>query len=46
MELEGYSRLMYNELAHLAIVGVMHKLTVDEVVDHTKTPMTCCGEIF
>jgi len=46
MELEGYSRPMYNKLVHSAIVGVIHKLTVDEVVDHSKTPMTCCCEIF
>ena len=28
------------------VVGVIHKLTVDEFVDHTNTPTTCCGEIF
>jgi len=26
--------------------GVIHQLTVDEFVDHTYTPTTCCGEIF
>ena len=51
MEIEGYSRPTYNKLVHLAItrstvIGVIHKLTVDEFVDCTNTPMTCCGEIF
>jgi len=51
MELEGYSRPTYNKLAHSAttrstVEGVIHKLTVDEFVDHTNTPTTCCGEIF
>ena len=51
MELEGYSRPTYNKLVHSAttrstVVGVIHKLTVDEFVDHTVTPTTCCGEIF
>ena len=51
MELEGYSRPTYNKLVHSAmtrstVVGVIHKLTVDEFVDCTNTPMTCCGEIF
>jgi len=51
MELEGYSRPTYNKLVHSAttrstVVGVIHKLTVDEFVDHINTPTTCCGEIF
>ena len=52
MELEGYSRLTYNKLVHSAtthstIVGVIHhKLTVDEIVDHSNTSQTWCGEIF
>ena len=51
MEFEGYSRPTYNKLVHSAttrstVVGVIHKLTVDEFVDHTNTPTTCCGEIF
>jgi len=42
MSLEGYSRPTYNKLVHSAttrstIVGVIHKLTVDEFVDHTNT---------
>ena len=50
-ELEGYSRPTYNKLVHSAttrstVVGVIHKLTVDEFVDHTNTPTTFCGEIF
>jgi len=28
------------------VEGVIHKLTVDEFVDCTNTPVTCCGEIF
>jgi len=37
-ELEGYSRPTYNKLVHSAttrstVVGVIHKLTVDEFVD-------------
>jgi len=51
MVLEGYSRPAYNKLVLSAttrstVVGVIHKLTVDEFVDHTNTLMTCCGEIF
>jgi len=51
MELEGYSRPTYYRLVHSAtarstVVGVIHMLTVDEFVDYTKTPTTCCGEIF
>jgi len=51
MELEDYSRAVYNKLVHSAttrsiVVGVIHKLTVDEFVDNTCTPTTCCGEIF
>ena len=51
MELEGYSRPTYNKLVHSAtthstVVGVIHKLTVDEFVDNTCTPTICCGEIF
>ena len=50
MELEGYSKPTYNKLVHSAttrsdVVGVIHKLTVDEFVDCTYTPTTCCGEI-
>jgi len=50
MESAGYSRPTYNKLVHSAttrstVVGVIHKLTVDEFVDHTNTPTTCCGEI-
>jgi len=42
MELKGYSRPTYNKLVHLAttsptVVDVIHKLTVDEFVDHTNT---------
>ena len=51
MELEGYSQPTYNKLMHSAttrstVVGVIHKLTVDEFADCTNTPTTCCGEIF
>ena len=51
MKLEGYSRPTYNKLVHsattrLTVVGVIHKLTVDEFVDNTCTPTTCCGEVF
>jgi len=50
-ELEGYSRPTYNKLVHSAttrstVVCVIHKLTVDEFVDQTNTPTTCCGELF
>jgi len=31
---------------HSPVVGVIHKLTVDEFVDHTNTSQTWCGEIF
>ena len=49
--LESYSRTTYNKPVHSAttsstVVGVIHKLTVDEFVDKTCTPTTCCGEIF
>jgi len=42
MELEGYSRPMYNKLVHSAmthsiVVGINHKLAVDEFVDCTNT---------
>jgi len=30
----------------LDVVGVIHKLTVDEFVDCTNTLTTCCGEIY
>ena len=51
LELEGYSRPTYNKLAHSATtrstaVGVIHKLTVDEFVDHTSTTTTCCDEMY
>jgi len=50
MELQDYSRPTYNKLVHSAmtrstVVGVIHKLTVDEFFDHTNTPTTCRGEI-
>ena len=40
MELEGYRRPTYNKLVHSAttrstVLGVIHKLTVDEFVDCT-----------
>jgi len=40
MELEGYSRSMYNKLVHLAmtrstVVGVIRQLAADEFVDNT-----------
>jgi len=45
MELDGYSRQMYNKLVHSAttrstVVGVIHKLTVDDFVDNTCRPYT------
>ena len=51
MELEGYSRptrdkLVYSAMTRSTVVGVSHKLTVDEFVDNTCTPTTCCGEIL
>jgi len=52
MEFGGYSRPTYNKLMHYSattrstVVGVIHKLTVDEFVDNTDTPVTCYGEIF
>jgi len=51
MELDGYSRPTYNKFVHSAmtrstVVGVIHKLTVDEFVNSTNTPTTCCGETF
>jgi len=30
----------------LTVVGVIHKLTIGEFVDHTNIRMTCCGEVF
>jgi len=47
----GYSRPTYNKLVQSAmmrstVVSVIHKLIVDEFVDCTDTPTTCCGEIF
>jgi len=49
MELEGYRRPMYNKLAHSAttrstVVGVFHKLTVDELI--ASIHLTCSGEVF
>jgi len=43
-----HQRPTYNKFVHSAtvIVGVIHKLTVKEFVDHTNTPITWCGEIF
>ena len=40
LELEGHSQSMYNKLVHSAmtrstVIGVIHKLTVDEFVDCT-----------
>jgi len=51
MELDGYSRQMYNKLVHSAttrstVVGVIHKLTVYDFVDNTCTSTTCCGEFL
>jgi len=51
MELEGYSRPTYNKLAYSAttcstVVGVIHRLTVDEFVDHSNASMTYWGKIF
>jgi len=52
MELEGYSRptcankLVHSATTRSAVVGVVHKLTVDDFVDNTCTPNTCCDEIF
>jgi len=51
MELRGYSRPTYIKLVYSAmmlstVVGVIHKMTVEEFVDCTNTPVTCCGEIF
>jgi len=36
---------VHSATTRLTVVGVIHKLTVDEFVDHTNTPTTCCGEI-
>jgi len=46
MEFEGYSRPMYNKLVHSAttrstVVGVIHKLTVDEFVDCANRSPKC-----
>jgi len=46
--IQCYSRPTYDKLVHSAttrstVVGVIHKLTVDEFAC---TPTTCCGEIF
>jgi len=51
MKLEGYSRPTYIKQVHSAttsstVVSVIRKLTVDQFVDHTNTPTTCCGEMF
>ena len=51
MELVGCSLPTYNKLVNSAarrsaVLGVIHKLAVDEFVDHTNKPTTCCGEIF
>jgi len=47
MELEGYSGPTYNKLARSATMHLtVHKLTVDEFVDHTNTLTTWCGDIF
>jgi len=51
MELEGYSQPTYDKLVNSAmtrstVVGIIHKLTVDEFVDRNSIPTTCCGEVF
>jgi len=51
MQLEGYSQPRYNKHVHsammcLTVVGVIHMLTADKFVDHTNTPMKCCGKIL
>ena len=51
MELGGYSQPSYNKLVHSTmkrsiVVGVIHKLAVDEFVACTNALTTCCGEIF
>ena len=51
MLLEDYCQPTYNKLLHSAmtrstVVGVIHKLTVGEFVDHTNTLMPCCGKNF
>ena len=51
MELDSYSQPTYNKpvhsaMIHLTVVDVIYKLTVDGFVDHTNTPITCCGKIF
>ena len=48
MEFEGYSRPTYFHSATTCstVVCVMHKLTVDEFVDHSSTPTTWCGEVL
>jgi len=49
MEWESYSRPTYNNVhsatTRSTVVDVIHKLTVDEFIDHTNTPTTCWGEI-
>jgi len=37
---------MHSATTRSTIVRVIHKLTVDEIVDNTNTPTTCYGEIF
>ena len=46
----GYSRptCFHSATTRSTVVGlcVMHKLTVDEFVDHSNTPTTWCGKVF
>ena len=37
---------MHSATTRSTVVGVIHKLTVDEFADNTCTPTTCSGEIF
>jgi len=37
---------MHSATMHSTVVGVIHKLTVNEFVDHTNTLMTCCGKVI
>jgi len=51
MELVGcslptYDKLVNSATTRSAVPGVITKLAVGEIVDHTNKPTTCCGEIF
>ena len=50
MDLEDCIRPKYNNnnsaMSRSTVVGEIHNLTVDEFVDGTNTPTTCCGEIL